>query len=53
MHHAYFCRYQQGTVASFLNPDLTNKPWDVHFYCVLMACGDGVPVDEEEIVKRI
>ena len=37
MHHAYFCRYQQGTVASFLNPDLTNKPWDVHFYCVLMA----------------
>ena len=41
MHHAYFCRYRQGTVASFLNPDLTNKPWDVHFYCVLMACGVG------------
>ena len=37
MHHAYFCRYRQGTVASFLNPDLTNKPWDVHFYCVLMV----------------
>ena len=37
MHHAYFCRCRQGTVASFLNPDLTNKPWDAHFYCVLMV----------------
>ena len=37
----FILQVRQGTVASFLNPDLTNKSWDVHLYCALMACGDG------------
>lgn len=32
---------RKGTVASFQNPDLTNKSWDVHLYCTLMARRDG------------
>ena len=35
-----FCRSVRGTVASFSNQDLTNKSWEVHLYCTLMACGD-------------
>ena len=37
MHYADFLPVRQGTVASFQNPDLTNKSWDVHLYCTLMA----------------
>ena len=32
---------RQGTIASFLNPRLNEKPRDVHLYCTLMACGDS------------
>lgn len=37
----YFLQVRQRAVASFLNPDLTNKSWDVHLYCALMAGRDG------------
>ena len=42
VHYALFLQVQQGTVASFLNPRLNEKPRDVHLYCALMARGDGM-----------
>ena len=45
----FILQVRQGTVASFLNPDLTNKSWDVHLYCALMACGDGCSFVPTEI----
>jgi len=32
-----FLQIHKGTVASFFDPDLTNKSWDVHLYCTLVA----------------
>ena len=39
MHRANFLQVRQRTVASFQNPNLTNKSWVVHLYCTLMARG--------------
>lgn len=48
-----FCRSVRGTVASFSNQDLTNKSWEVHLYCTLMACGDGMFVGEKSSINQI
>lgn len=39
----FILQVRARTVASFLNPRLNEKPRDVHHYCTLMACGDGLP----------
>ena len=41
----------QGTIALFQNPDLTNKSWDVHLYCTLMACGDGCAFVQKKLER--
>ncbi len=48
MQYAVLAGHQE-TVASFLNPDLTNKSWVVHLNCTLMACGDGLFAVEETL----
>ncbi len=31
---------------------MTDKSWDVHLYCALMACGDGVSAGEKRYIKH-
>ena len=38
------------TVASFLNPDLTNKSWVVHLNCTLMARGNRRVAGAETLI---
>ena len=51
IHRANFLQVRPRTVASFQNPDLTNKSWEVHLYCTLMACGDGSCTPSNRYVK--
>jgi len=43
----------QGTVASFLNPRLNEKPRDVHLYCALMAYRDNSCTTSDRFVKLL
>lgn len=52
MHLALFLQVRQGTVVSFQSPNLTDKSWDVHLYCALMTCGDGVSAGEKRYIKH-
>ena len=47
----YFLQVRQRAVASFLNPDLTNKSWDVHLYCALMAYRDNSCTTSDRFVN--
>lgn len=51
MHYADFLQTRQGTVASFLNPWLNEKPRDVHHYCTLMPCGSRHMSTKGEFVE--
>lgn len=46
MHYADFFAGSIEDCCIILEPNLTNKPRDVHLYCTLMACGDGVSLEQ-------
>lgn len=46
-----FLQVRQGTVASFQNPNLTKKSWDVHLFCALMAYRDNSCTTSDRYVK--